>query len=262
MVLMKFTPHRLLKRVPFLPYFRELRRIDAALRDHIGRRRAALGSESDVLADLLRAHHADGGAIDDDEIRDALITMLLAGHDTTAVALAWILLELLERPELLAAVREERQRVVGDGPVRAEHLPRLELLDAVIRESLRLRTVVPFVTRRVMTPFRAGGDDYPVGVHLCPCIHLVHRDPDLYPEPATFRPERFLERKFGPHEWLPFGGGDRLCIGMAFAMTQMKTVLATVVAGVTLRRPEGAVTQRVRRGVLIAPSDGTQAIAN
>ena len=260
MVLMKFTPKRLLMRLPFVPCFSELRRIDAALRDHIRRRRAALGAESDVLADLLRARHADGGAIDDDEIRDAAMTMLLAGHDTTAVALAWILLELLERPEVLAAVREERQRVVGDGPVRADHVPRLELLDAVIRESLRLRTVVPFVTRRVMTPFRAGGDDYPAGVHLCPCIHLVHRDRDLYPEPERFRPERFLERKFGPHEWLPFGGGDRLCIGMAFAMTQMKVVLATVVGGAELRRPEGATTQRVRRGVLIAPSDGTRAV--
>ena len=102
----------------------------------------------------------------------------------------------------------------------------------------KAETVVPFVTRLVKKPFRAGGDDYPPGVHLCPCIHLVHRDPDLYPVAGNFRPERFLERKFGPHEWLPFGGGDRLCTGMAFAMTQMKTVLATLVAGPELRRLE------------------------
>jgi cytochrome P450 len=260
LVMAKLAPHRLLRHVPFLPYYRELRRIDAALRDHVRRRRAEGGARGDVLADLLRARHDDGAAIDDGEIRDALMTMLVAGHDTTAVALAWILLELLERQDVLDSVRAELRRVVGDGPVRADHLPRLELLDAVIRESLRLRTVLPFVTRLLNEPFRAGGDDYPAGVHLCPCIHLVHRDPELYPEPELFRPARFLERKFGPHEWLPFGGGDRLCIGMAFAMTQMKVVIATVAGAVDLRRPAGAATHRVRRGVLIAPSDGTQAI--
>jgi cytochrome P450 len=278
-VLAKLTPHRLLSRVPFWPYYRELRRINAALHEHLRRRRAALAAPTasaapaprvgrdDVLDELLRAKHGDGAPLDDGEIRDAhavirdqLMTMLVAGHDTTSVALAWVFLMVLERPAVVAKLREELARVTGGAPVAAEHLPRLEYLDAVIRESLRLCTIVVFVNRLTKQPFRADGHDYPAGVHLCPCIHLVHQDPTLYPEPKLFRPERFLERKFGPHEWLPFGGSDRLCIGMAFAMTQMKVVLATVFARARLARPSGAQSHRVRRGVLVAPSDGTAVV--
>jgi cytochrome P450 len=262
-VLAKVVPHKLLSRIPGWPYYRELRRIDSAIHAHLRRRRAELAAgqaRGDVLDDLLRARHADGAPIDDAEIRDALVTMLTAGHDTTSVALAWVFLRVLERPAVVARIRDELARVTGGAPVAADHLPRLEYLDAVLRESLRLCTIVVFVNRLTKRPFRADGHDYPAGIHLCPCIHLVHLDPELYPEPKLFRPERFLERKFGPHEWLPFGGSDRLCTGMAFALTQMKVVLATVLARAELVRPPGAESRRVRRGVLIAPSDGTRVV--
>ncbi|MSR48403.1 MAG: cytochrome P450 [Planctomycetes bacterium] len=257
-VLAQITPHRLLKRLSFLPYYRELRRIDATLRELLRERRDHRVAGDDVVADLLRARRTDGTMADVEELRDAVMTLLLAGHDTTAVALAWVFEQVLERPAVHAALRAELGRVVGEEGVRAEQLPRLAYLDAVVHEALRIRTVVPFVTRRVMRPLRVDGHDYPAGVHICPCSHLVHRDPDLYPEPESFRAERFLERRFGPHEWFPFGGGDRLCTGMAFALTQMKVVIATVLSRVDLRRPAGARSRVVRRGVLMAPSDGVQ----
>lgn len=266
--LAQLAPHRLLRHVPFLPYYRELRRIDRVLHELLAERRARATAESsgppataDLVADLLRARHSDGAPLEAGELRDAILTLLVAGLDTTAVALAWLFEQVLPRPAVVAALREEHARVVGAGGVCAEQLPRLEYLDAVVRESLRLRTVVPFVTRRLMRPLRIDGHDYVAGVHLCPCSHLVHRDPELYPEPERFRPERFLERRFGPHEWFPFGGGDRLCTGMALALTQMKAVVATVLDRLELRRPAGAATRAVRRGVLIAPSDGVAVLA-
>lgn len=266
-VLANLAPHELLRRVPFLPYYRELRRIHAALDQRIERRRAAHRAAppsdlpADLLAELLRATRADGRSIDDGEIRDALMTILVAGHDTTAVALAWLFLQIVEREGMQQRLRAELRAVTGGEPIAADHLPRLVYLDAVVRESLRLCTVVPFVTRRLTVPLRVDGHDYPAGVHLCPCSHLVHRDPELYPEPERFRPERFLERKFGPHEWFPFGGGERLCTGMAFALTEMKVVAATLLVALELQRPRDAATERVRRGVLIAPSDGVVVVA-
>lgn len=269
-VFANLAPHELLRRVPFLPYYRELRRIHAALDQRIERRRAdhraappadRAAPPADLLSELLRATRADGRPIDDGEIRDALMTILVAGHDTTAVALAWLFLQIVERDGVQQRLRAELHAVTGGAPIAADHLPRLVYLDAVVRESLRLCTVVPFVTRRLTVPLRVDGHDFPAGVHLCPCIHLVHRDPELYPEPERFRPERFLERKFGPHEWLPFGGGERLCTGMAFALTEMKVVAATLLAALELARPRDAATERVRSGVLIAPSDGVVVVA-
>ncbi len=263
LVLARVSPHRLLRRMRFLPFYRELHRIEDALRAHVRQRRERVASGSvrdDVLDDLLGARHADGRALDDDEIRDALMTMLVAGHDTTAVALAWVFQQILEHPGVVERIRDEVRRVAPDGIVAAEQLERLEYTDAVLRESLRRCTVVPFVTRRTTRSFRAGGHDYPAGIHLCPCSHLVHLDPELYPQPRSYRPERFLERRFAAHEWFPFGGGDRLCIGIAFALAQMKIVVATLLANADLRRPDGAASRRVRRGILIAPSDGTQVV--
>jgi cytochrome P450 len=140
-------------------------------------------------------------------------------------------------------------------------LAELEYLDAAIRESLRLHTVVPFVVRKTVRPFAAGGRQYPAGVVLCPCAHLVHRREELYPEPERFRPERFLERKFGPHEWLPFGGGNRVCVGMPFALYEMKVLLATLLSQVRPSRPAGAWSRARRYGIVLGPDDGGRVIA-
>src|SRR5205085_1734508 len=128
------------------------------------------------------------------------------------------------------------------------------------RESLRVRTILPFVVRLTKREFVAGGQAYPPGVLLCPCNHLVHRRPDLYPEPGVFRPERFLERNYAGHEWFPFGGGNRTCLGMAFALYEMKVVLGTLFTQVRLVRPPGSRSAPVRRGVSLAPNDGVRMV--
>ena len=135
-------------------------------------------------------------------------------------------------------------------------LHQLAYLDAAIRESLRIRTIMPFVVRLTKTPFTAGGREYPAGVVLCPCSHLVHQRDDLYHEPHRFRPDRFLERHYAADEWFPFGGGSRMCLGMAFAMYEMKVVLSTLFSRVLLTRPPGCQSLPVRRGIAIAPDDG------
>jgi cytochrome P450 len=151
---------------------------------------------------------------------------------------------------------DELRRACGGDPPEADQLPALEYLDGAIRESLRLRPVVPFVVRLTKRSFAAGGREYPPGVVLCPCSYLVHRREELYPEPDQFRPERFLERKFGPHEWFPFGGGNRVCLGMPFALYEMKVLLATLLSQVRMARPAGARSRARRVGLVLGPDDG------
>jgi cytochrome P450 len=224
------------------------------------RRLPAAARGENVLADLLAAAHEGGEPISDREIRDAIVTLLLAGHDTTAMALAWALEQIVPRADVVKNLTDELRRITGGGPPRAEQLGQLEYLDAAIRESLRCRTILPFVVRKTKQPFAAGGREYPPGVLLCPCNHLVHHRPDLYPEPETFRPERFLERKYAGHEWFPFGGGNRTCLGMAFALYEMKVVLATLFSQVRLARPPGSCSAPVRRGISLAPDDGARVV--
>lgn len=246
----------------WLPFFRQLRQLDEALFALIARRRAdpTRGAGDNVLDDLLANFHADGQPLSDQEIRDAIITILTAGFETTSIALAWALEQIVPLPDVVNRIREEIHTVTRGEPLRDEHLPRLEFLDAAIRESMRLRTIIPFVVRLTKKPFTAGGRDYPAEVILAPCSHLVHRREDLYPEPERFRAERFLERKFGPNEWFPFGGGHRVCLGMTFALYEMKVVLATIFSQSKLRRPDGARSKSVRQGITLAPHDGVWAI--
>lgn len=250
-------PWRRLRGSRVLPFFRELNAVDDALLALIRARRERRGGR-DLLADLLAARHEDGASLSDREIRDAVVTMLVAGHDTTAVALAWALELCLPRRDVLDAIRAERVAVCGDTSPGPEHLARLPYLDAVIRETLRCRTVIAFVVREVRAPVDVGGRRYEPGSILAPCIHLVHRRPDLYPDPDAFRPERHLERRFGAHEFFPLGGGTRTCLGMAFAMLEMKAVLSTIFATVGLERPEGARSRPVRLGLALSPDDGVR----
>jgi cytochrome P450 len=209
-----------------------------------------------VLANLLEATHEDGEPLSDQEIRDALITLIFAGHDTTSVALAWVFEQVVPRVDVLQRIDNEMQQITGGVPPQAEHLNQLTFLDATIREALRVRTIMPFVVRLTKTAFTAGGREYPAGVVLCPCSHLVHRREDLYPEPEKFRPDRFLDRHYAANEWFPFGGGRRMCLGLAFALFEMKVVLSTLFATVRLARPPGCCSFPVRRGIALAPHDG------
>jgi cytochrome P450 len=258
LVWVKLVPSRLLAGSTWLPYFRQMRALDDSIYGHVAtlRGRPAGQRGQSVLADLLAAAHEDGSPLGDREVRDAVVTLLVAGHDTTALALAWALEQIVPRADVLGKVEEELQRVTGGGPPAAGQLDALTYLDGAIRESLRLRTILPFVVRLTKQPFVAGGREYPAGVVLCPCNHLVHRRPDLYPDPQAFRPERFAERRFGGHEWFPFGGGNRACLGFAFALYEMKVVLATLLARLRLARPAGARSLAVRQGIALGPSDG------
>ncbi|MFI5456954.1 MAG: cytochrome P450 [Isosphaerales bacterium] len=262
LVLMKLVPIHRLSRSRWVPLFRQLNDLNDSLFALIAARRRGESppANENVLDDLLAATHEDGTPLDDQEVRDAIITTLIAGHDTTALALAWALAEILPRPEVVERLTDELRRVTGGGPPDAEQLPALEYLDGTIRESLRLRPVVPFVVRLTKQSFAAGGREYPPGVVLCPCSYLVHRREDLYPEPERFRPERFLERKFGPHEWFPFGGGNRVCLGMPFALYEMKVLLATLFSQVRLARPAGARSRARRYGLVLGPDDGARVL--
>jgi cytochrome P450 len=168
--------------------------------------------------------------------------------------------QIVPRPDVVGRITDEVRQAAGGGLPQAEHLDRLAYLDAAIRESMRVRTIIPLVVRKTKRPFVAGGREYPAGVLLSPCSHLVHRRADLYPEPAKFRPERFLERKYAGHEWFPFGGGNRVCLGMAFALYEMKVVLGTLFTQVRLERPPGSRSAPVRQGITLAPNDGARVV--
>jgi cytochrome P450 len=258
LILIKLVPRWMVNNPRWLPFFRQLRDLDDSLYSLIqSQRRTPAAERADsVLGDLLAASHEDGRPLSDQEIRDAVVTQLVAGHETTSLALAWALEQIVPRADVTGRITDELRRVTGGGPPRAEQLHQLDYLDAAIRESLRVRTILPFVVRLTKRPFAAGGREYPAGVLLCPCNHLVHRRADLYPDPERFRPERFLQRKYAGHEWFPFGGGNRTCLGMAFALYEMKVVLGTLLGQVHLARPPGTRSAPIRRGITLAPDDG------
>jgi cytochrome P450 len=262
LVLMTIVPIDKFSGSRWAPLFRQLSDLDDGLFAFIAARRRGEDRPSgeNVLDDLLAARHEDGRPLDDKEVRDALITILIAGHDTTALALSWALVDIVPRPEVVDRLVDELKRITGGGPPEAEHLPALDYLDAAVRESLRMSPVAPFVVRKTVRPFTAGGREYPPGVVLCPCSYLVHRRDDLYPDPGRYRPERFLERKFGPHEWFPFGGGNRVCLGMPFALYEMKVLLATLFSQVRLARPAGARSRARRYGIVLGPDDGARIV--
>ena len=217
----------------------------AALRE----RADAPGGErgGDVFSLLLAARDPEGRPLSDSELRDELITLLLAGHETTATALAWTLERLTRAPQAL------------DRLLAAEAAGDDSYLDAVIKESLRLRPVVPAVVRRLQAPMELGGWELPAGANIAPSIYLVHRRPDIYPQPLAFRPERFLDDPPGAYEWIPFGGGIRRCLGASFATFEMKIVLRAALRARRIgvrpgARPEGV----TRRAITFAPARGAR----
>jgi cytochrome P450 len=219
-------------------------------REH-GRRNGTV-ERTDVLAMLVDARDEAGEALTEDEIHDELVTLLVAGHETTATALAWTLRWLLLDRDLVGQLREEIAGAGGD-PGR---IAKLELLDATVKEALRLQPVVPLVARVLQQPTVVGGLDLPAGVFVAPSIYLVHRRPSLYAEPERFRPERFLGLKPAAWEWLPFGGGLRKCVGAAFALYEMKMVLASVLPRIDMHLASPGRVRTVRRGITITPGGG------
>jgi cytochrome P450 len=236
------------------PVYRRLARlsarIDELLAAEISERRAdpALAHRSDILSMLVLARFDDGSRMEDAELRDQLMTLLLAGHETTATALAWTFDLLFRRPDAMA-------RLVAD-----VDSGETEYLDAVIEESLRVRPVVPFTGRELREPAHLGGYDHAAGTIIMAAIALTHTRPDLYEDPYAFRPERFLESDPETYSWIPFGGGTRRCIGAAFAQFEMRVALTTILRGCELRPGAARPERAIRRNVTMSPADGTLAI--
>jgi cytochrome P450 family 135 len=235
---------------PYQAFERRLRQADELLLAEIAERRddPALAEREDILSLLVGARFEDGEAMSDDEIRDQLMTLLLAGHETTATALAWTFDLLFRHPAAAARLRAELE-AGGE-----------EFLGAVCTESLRVRPVIPAVGRRLAEPLRVNGHEVPAGGYVNACIYLVHTREDVYEAPYEFRPERFLQSGPETYSWIPFGGGTRRCIGAAFATLEMKTVLRTVLSLVRLDPATDEPEPVGRRNITLSPKHGTPAV--
>ena len=229
-------------------FVRRLRAADEALYEEIDRRRrdGDLDERTDVLSLLLRARDEDGRAMTDRELRDELFTMLGAGHETTATGLAFAFDLLLRNASVLARLREELE---GDDDT---------YLDAVVKETLRLRPVIDAAERTLTVPRRIAGWDLPAGVKVYPAIALVHLREDIYPRAQEFRPERFIEEGADSYSWIPFGGGIRRCIGAALAQAEMAEVLRVAIPRVTLRPLSAEPEPIVLHGITLAPKHGVR----
>jgi cytochrome P450 len=237
-------------RGPYAGLQRARARADELIFELIEQRRAGEGEGDDVLAMLLGACHEDGSPMSPSELRDELMTALVAGHETTASQLAWGFERLVREPRVLASLAEEL-----DGDSNEEYLT------ATIQEIMRRRPVlINAEPRLVKQPIEIGGFTYPPGVILFANAYLVHHDPQIYPEPYAFRPERFLENPPGTYTWIPFGGGRRRCLGANFALLEMKLVLRTVLRQVEPLPVSEEFERASRRGIAVSPAHGAQVI--
>ncbi len=226
----------------FPPFRRHMERVNRLLYAEIADRRDSdVASREDILSLLMGARHTDGSPMDDRELRDELLTLLVAGHETTANALAWAAERLARHPDKLTRLTDGARS--GDDTY----------LKAVIHETLRLRPVISIVQRVVKVPVTIAGYELPVGMRVTPSIYLVNRRPELYPNPTVFEPERFLDRLPGTYSWIPFGGGVRRCLGAAFAQYEMQTVLRELVLRTRIRPVRLEAEPVMRRAVTETP---------
>ena len=241
-------PERLDRFGPFRALMRE---VDSLIHDEIAERRKAgvLAERADIMSLLLQARDAETGEpMGDSELRDELLTLLVAWHETTANALAWAVERLARHPEKLARLKAE----VGTGETK--------YMDAVVAETLRLRPVISLVARRLKAPVQIGEWLLPAGVTVAPSIYLMHRRPDVYPDPERFEPERFLERGPGTYTWIPFGGGVRRCIGASFAQFEMAVVLAEIVRRWDIEPARSAPERVFRRAITETPRHDAEVV--
>jgi cytochrome P450 len=232
-----------------------LDRLDGLIYAEIARRREQrdLGEREDILSLLLQTRDEDGQAMTDGELRDELVSLLLAGHETTSTSTAWAIERLVRHPEALA-------RLVAEIDCGEEE----EYMQAVIHETLRCRPVVPGVVRLLHEPLRVAGYDLPVGTRVVASIYLTNHNPRVYEEPNEFRPERFVGAQPDTFAWIPFGGGIRRCIGASFAMLEMKTMLRTMLAELHPSVPPRSVWRRGewkrRRAITLVPAAGARVV--
>jgi len=233
------------KRVRRFPAFRRrIDRVDELIYREIAERRRAgdLEERDDILSLLVAARHEDGSPMRDEEMRDELLTLLVAGHETTATSLSWAVERLTRHPEKLARLRDEAEAGEDDA-----------YMTATIQETLRLRPVISIVIRRLTEPVEIGGYELPAGVSVTPSVYLVHRNPEIYPDPDSFKPERFLDNPPGTYTWIPFGGGVRRCLGASFAQFEMAVVLKELVRRRQIRPANPRPERIFRRAITETP---------
>jgi cytochrome P450 len=228
--------------------------VEAALLEEVDRRRrAGESSPQDIVSILIEARYEDGSPLGEAELRDELMTLLTDGP--TSSSLAWVFERLLRHPEKLERLQAEVVAEQADGgPISGHMVPESahrpgEYMDAVVKETLRLCPPVPVVVRRLLEPMELGGYALPAGTTVAPCVYLIHRNEEIYPDPRHFLPERFLGRPPGTYTWIPFGGGTRRCLAASYAELEMKRVLRTVLTEVELR-PADSDSERARRSAI------------
>ena len=209
---------------------------EALLAEVDRRRRLGEDGRKDIVSILIEARHEDGSPMSERELRDELMTLLTDGP--TSSSLAWVFERLLRHPEKLARLQEEVLAGEEDA-----------YMDAVVKETLRLCPPVPVVVRRLLEPMELGGYALPAGTVVAPCVYLIHRNEEIYPNPRHFLPERFLEKPPGTYTWIPFGGGTRRCLAASYAEMEMKRVLRTVLSEVDLR-PADSDSEHARRSAI------------
>jgi cytochrome P450 family 110 len=246
---------------PMTGFMNFRKRVDDLLYAEIAERRAHFDADrTDILTLLVSARDEDGQPLTDQELRDELMTMLLAGHDSSAAILSWTLYQIHAHPLVKAKLLAEIESLGTDPDPNS--IARSPYLSAVCNESMRLRPAGPTVAVRITNrPITVQGYDLPAETVLLPSQYLTHHRADVYAEPRLFKPERFIERQFSPYEFYPFGGGDRRCIGAAFALYEMKIAIATLLTHYQLELAETSPVKVIRRGVNIAPQGGVKMIS-
>jgi cytochrome P450 len=244
-----FLRHNLGPLSPWAKFLRARAALDEFIYEEIELRRAEVeagADHDDVLSLLLAARHEDGSPMSDEELRDELVTVLGAGHETTATGLAWAMERLLRNPPVLARLRDSIAAGEDD------------YLEATVRETLRTRPVIVDVARKLTAPFAIGGYELPAGTYVLPAIAAIHYREDLFPEAERFMPERFLDGKADNYAWIPFGGGVRRCIGASFAEFEMRVILQTILERAELSAPDPEPEKAKVRNITLAPGRGTR----
>lgn len=245
---------------PWGQFLRRRQEIDTLIYAEIAERRLEDNqTRSDILSLLIEAQDENGEQMSDEELRDQLVSLLLLGYETTAAALAWAFHWIYASSTVTQKLQQELDSL-GESP-EPTVVAKLPYLSAVCSETLRINPIALICTPRMTKePLQLAGYEIDPGTILIPCIYLAHRREAVFVEPKLFKPERFMEQKFSSYEYLPFGGGDRGCIGLAFSMFEMKLVLATILSRFELASLSGHPVKPVRRGITIVPSGGVPVV--
>jgi len=246
---------------PWAKIMKLRRDVDICLFEEISaRKKMSLDSRIDILSLLLQARDENGNAMTDQEIRDEMLTLLLAGHETSTMGVSWAFYGILSNPHILKKLKDELAQFVFDDTDLVSNLDKLVYLDAVIKEALRITPVFPYLLRITNESYQLGDRTFPKGTVISPCMYLAHHDPEYWTEPHKFMPERFLNSTETPYTYLPFGSGIRRCIGAAFAQSEMKIIIAQILLHVELKMEENYIAKPMRKGPVFEPAGGVPVI--